>query len=107
MSEQDMLGAPMTREAFIREKPDTEPSIKVTKIRNRWHARLLLGDKVYDEMACEVKEDISWISREMLRWYDKCGGKSAFASAARKRHTKPHIGRVWYRNELQREKATK
>lgn len=78
-----------------------EPTIKVTKIKNRWHSRLLLGEKVFDEMACELQEDIGWISREMLRWYVKNGGVSKFASSARKRHTKPKIGRVWYRRELE------
>ena len=59
--------------------------IKVTKIRNRWHARLLDGSKILNEMACISKLDIGWICREMLRWYDKNGGISKFAVQARKK----------------------
>ena len=47
---------------------------KVTKIKNRWHARLIHVDgRIIDEMACELQEDISYICGVMLRWADKCG----------------------------------
>lgn len=79
----------------------TEPEIKVTKIKNRWHARLLVADKVYDEMACEVRSDIGYICKTMLRWYDKTGGCSKFAHAARQRLNKCFpTGRIWYRAHL-------
>ena len=74
--------------------------IKVTKIRNRWHARLLDGTNILDEMACAHRCDIGWISREMLRWYDKLGGTSLFAHAARYRQTSKPEGRVWWRRQL-------
>lgn len=75
-----------------------DPAIKVTKIKNRWHARLWLDKKLIDEMACEDRMDIGWICREMLRWYDKLGGSSIYAKLARKRHnlTPTPIGKVWY-----------
>ena len=77
--------------------------IKVTKIRNRWHARLLEGSTILDEMACLNRLDIGWICREMLRWYDKYGGKySKFAIKARERQRKTEypLGKVWYYNQL-------
>lgn len=71
--------------------------IKVTTINNKYHSRLYVNNDVYDEMACENKADIGWISREMLRWYSKCGGISAFAESARIRqiNTNP-VGKVYY-----------
>ena len=74
--------------------------IKVTKIRNRWHARLLDDSKILDEMACISKLDIGWICREMLRWYDKNGGISKFAVAARKRQRGYPTDKIWYYNQL-------
>ena len=78
-------------------------NIKVTFIKNRGHARLLEGSKILDEMACSTRQDIGWICREMLRWYDKWGGKySELAVAARKRQndTLYPIGKVWTYNQL-------
>ncbi len=72
--------------------------IKVTNINNKFHSRLYVNNEVYDEMACECKEDIGWISREMLRWYSKCGGVSQFAESARirQRNSTNPIGKVYY-----------
>ena len=77
-------------------------NIKVTFIKNRGHARLLEGSKILDEMACSTRQDIGWICREMLRWYDKNGGISKWASEARKRQndTLYPIGKVWTYNQL-------
>jgi len=77
-----------------------EPEIKVTKIKNRWHSRLIENAEVLDEMACSEKQDIGWISREMLRWYDKNGGVSDFTSSARKRQVNDPVGKIWYKKEL-------
>lgn len=72
--------------------------IKVTKINNKWHARLynLNTGQILDESACKLKSDIGWICREMLRWYDKLGGISKFASAARNRQKGKPEGKVYY-----------
>ena len=78
-----------------------EPSIKVTRVGTRWHARMLVGGVVRDEMACQLREDIGWICREMLRWYQKMGGASRFAAAARKRQISGAKGRVWWRGSLE------
>ena len=80
--------------------------IKVTRIKNRWHARLKhIDGRVIDEMACEVKEDISFICSEMLRWADKLGWASPMAHAARTRMNKKYRareGKVWYRTQLEK-----
>lgn len=73
-----------------------EPSIKVTRIGNRWHSRLFIGKKLVDEMACELKCDIGWICREMLRWQSTMGFVSDLSDAARDRHKSNSIGKVWY-----------
>lgn len=83
----------------------SEVTIKVTTIGDRYHARLLMNNDVLDEMACEEKCDIGYISRQMLRWHDKCGGTSEFASAVRDRmydekYPQGHKGRIWYQNQL-------
>lgn len=74
---------------------------KVTKINGRYHCRIIKGGEVYDEMACELKEDVSFCIRSMLRMYDKCGGNSKMASASRMRgkNLSPR-GKVWYKNQL-------
>lgn len=76
--------------------------IKVTRIKNRFHARLILAGKIIDEMACECKQDIGHICREMLRWQDKCFNSTPWTRAARKRQTGKVFGRIWYRNNLSR-----
>ena len=92
-----------------------EPEIKVTRIGKRWHCRLVvkepdypysaaLLERCYDEMACQNQQDIGWCCREMLRWYAKTGGQSAFADAARKRQTEGPVGKVWYHNNLPKSK---
>lgn len=81
---------------------DNQLHIKITRINNRFHARLYLDSDVLDEMACRDKIDIGWICREMLRWFDKCGGVSDMASAARARHTTKPKGRVWYKVQLEK-----
>ena len=81
--------------------------IKVTRIKNRWHVRLKhIDGRVIDEMACELKEDISYICSEMLRWADKLGWASPMANAARTRRNKKYRkrqGKIWYRVHLEKE----
>ena len=75
--------------------------IKVTKINNRWHSRLFENDNVIDEMACVKSEDIGWICREMLRWYDKMSDNSdELAKSASKRQISKPIGQIYYSNKL-------
>lgn len=81
------------------------PAIKVTKIRNRWHARLLYGSRVRDEMACECQQDINWICRELLRWDSKMGGTSKFSDVGRHKFRAQPIGKVWYGVQLADERT--
>lgn len=76
---------------------------KVTKINDRWHARLLqlADDELFDEMACDNKENIGYICCTMLRWADKMGWSSPMAHAARERQkSKPAPGKIWYHKHL-------
>ena len=75
-------------------------SIKVTKIGTKYHARLLEGTKVLDEMACRLRIDIGWICREMLRWNSKSGSDSKWADFARKNQQSNPIGKIWWQNQL-------
>jgi len=81
-----------------------EPEIKVTKIKNRWHARMVIDGNFIDEMACELRRDIGWICREMLRWHQKLGGVSKFADAARSRQITPPKGKIWWLKDLKHKK---
>ena len=77
------------------------PTVVVTRIGTRFHIRLWYKNKVYDEMACKLRLDIGWCCRSMLRFFDKCGGSSKFANAARHRQTEQQpVGKVWYANQL-------
>jgi len=82
--------------------------VKVTKINNRYHARLVKLGKCIDEMACELREDIGYISRYMIRIEDKSGGDE-FTSASRYRlNTNPDNfggpkGKVWHSSRIQME----
>lgn len=71
-------------------------SLNVKFIKNRWSAILYLNGKIIDKMACSNKKDIGFICREMLRWYDKMGGISDWAKAARYRQKEGPVGQVWY-----------
>lgn len=77
---------------------------KVTKINDRWHVRLIhIEDgSIVDEMACDNKENISYLCFVMLRWADKMGWVSPMALASRKRQDKMYKapGIIWYRKEL-------
>ena len=73
-----------------------ELGIKVTRIGKQWIAVLTVGSKERDRMACKLKSDIGWMCREMLRWYDKLGGNSAWAASARRRQKGSPIGKVWH-----------
>lgn len=84
---------------------ETNLTITVTKIKRRWHARLWLNGIVKDESACELKADVGWMCREMLRWFDKLGGVSKYAAASRRRNRNAPgpIGKVWYKATLDEE----
>ena len=84
--------------------------ITVTKIKNRWHARLLKDDTILNEMACREQEDIGFICREMLRWANKLGHTVAFTYAARRRVSENKLtptGKIWRKRDLDEERNKK
>ena len=75
---------------------------KVTKIKDRWHVRLILikTGEVIDEMACDTRLNIGYCCHTMLRWASKLGRKSPMAQAARRRLVARVAGKIWYRKDL-------
>lgn len=66
---------------------DCEHEVKVSRINNRYHVRIFLNGKINQEAVCN-KENIGFTCRSLLRWEDKCGNMSKYASSARERHNK-------------------
>jgi hypothetical protein len=81
---------------------NNEVEVKVTRIGKRWHARLMQAGTVKDEAACELKADVSWICRELLRWHHKLGGISKFARAARHRQSGNPQGKIWIGADMEK-----
>lgn len=74
---------------------------KVTKINGNYHCRLFRKDKVYEEMACKLKEDVGYCFRYMLRMYDKYVGTSLMASSSRLRgKNQTAKGKIWYPSQM-------
>lgn len=71
--------------------------IKVTRINNRYHCRLYREDKIIDETACNLRLDIGYVCREMLRTVDKCGGGDDFTHAARMRNVSGPVGKIFWK----------
>jgi hypothetical protein len=64
---------------------ECEHEVTVRCINGKYHVRVLLNSEVNQEAVCNSKADIGYTARSLLRWEDKCGNISAFASAARAR----------------------
>ena len=63
-----------------------EHTVKVTYLgKGKWGCRVLINGRVNQEIEVRSKEDIGPACREMLRWEDKCGNISQFASRSRDR----------------------
>ena len=86
--------ASFIKKHIIRQKEHQEEyiepkhEVKVTNISEKYHCRLFKNGELVSEIQCDLKEDIVWCCREMLRWQDKMGYVSRFTSAARERHMK-------------------
>ena len=59
-------------------------------INGGWNVRVLLNGEVNQETRVYDRSEIGKVAKDMLRWEDKCGNISAFASAARTRGFKQH-----------------
>ena len=66
---------------------ECEHEVTVRNISGRYHVRVFLNGAVNQEAICS-KADIGFTARSLLRWEDKCGNISQFATSARARHTK-------------------
>ena len=64
---------------------DCDHEVTVRYINGHYHVRVLLNGQVNQEAVVNSKLDIGHTAQSLLRWEDKCGNISAFASAARKR----------------------
>lgn len=67
---------------------ECQHEISVRRIGKCWHCRCLVDGVVNQEVVVYNRSDIGYACREMLRWEDKCGNISEFASAARVRHNR-------------------
>lgn len=65
-----------------------EHEVTVKCINGQYHVRVFLNGVLNQEARCESRADIGWTARSLLRWEDKCGNYSKFASAARERHNR-------------------
>jgi len=64
---------------------EVEHEVTVCNINGNYHCRVFTNGELNQEAVCYNKCDIGYTCRSLLRWEDKCGNISEFASAARKR----------------------
>jgi hypothetical protein len=62
--------------------------VKVTRIGNVYHCRVFTNGKLNQEAIAQNRSEISYVCKSLLRWEDKCGNFSKFASSARERLNK-------------------
>ena len=65
---------------------ECQHEVTVRNINGQYHIRVFLNCELNQEAVCDSKLDIGFTARSLLRWEDKCGNLSDFASSARKRH---------------------
>jgi hypothetical protein len=64
---------------------EVEHEVTVRNINGSYHCRVFVNGELNQEAVCYSKRDIGYTCRNLLRWEDKCGNISKFASAARER----------------------
>lgn len=64
---------------------ECEHEVVVRRIGNGYNIRVFTNGELNQEARCMDKRDIGYTCRNLLRWEDKCGNISQFASAARER----------------------
>lgn len=67
---------------------ECEHEVTVRTINGQYHCRVFTNGELNQEAICFRKQDIGYTCRSLLRWEDKCGNISEFASAARERHSR-------------------
>lgn len=60
--------------------------VTVRNINGKYHCRVFVNGVLNQEAVCFSRENIGFTCRSLLRWEDKCGNISAYASSARDRH---------------------
>jgi hypothetical protein len=70
---------------------DVEHEVTVRNINGNYHCRVFVNGELNQEAVCYNKRDIGYTCRNLLRWEDKCGNISEFASAARERLNKEYV----------------
>ena len=65
--------------------------VTVRNINGNYHCRVFTNGELNQEAVCYSKSDIGYTCRNLLRWEDKCGNISKFASAARERLNKEYV----------------
>ena len=65
---------------------EVDHEVTVRNINGKFHCRVLVNGQVNQEAVVDTRREIGKACREMLRWEDKCGNISEFASAARHRN---------------------
>lgn len=65
-----------------------EHEVTVRNINGSYHCRVFTNGVLNQEAVCNSKLDIGYTCRSLLRWEDKCGNYSEFATAARARLNK-------------------
>ena len=71
---------------------EVEHEVTVRNINGQYHCRVFTNGILNQEAVCKSKSDIGYTCRSLLRWEDKCGNISEFASAARERGFKTPVG---------------
>jgi hypothetical protein len=64
---------------------ECQHEISVRKIGNGYNVRVFVNGELNQEARCVDRSGIGYTARSLLRWEDKCGNISKFASAARAR----------------------
>ena len=67
---------------------EVEHEVTVRHINGGWNVRVFVNGELNQEGRCYSRHHISATARDLLRWEDKSGNISKFASAARHRSTK-------------------
>lgn len=70
---------------------EVEHEVTVRNINSNYHCRVLVNGEINQEAVCNNKRDIGYTCRSLLRWENKCGNISEFATAARERLNKENI----------------
>lgn len=64
---------------------ECQHEVRVQRIGNGYNVRVFVNGELNQEARCECRSKIGYTARSLLRWEDKCGNISEFASAARAR----------------------